>query len=365
VKARSSGSAGGTTAPNDRPLVAASGRAGRTERAAQAYDAPLRPYGILARGVSDTPVDQGAAGGRRSRSGLPLVLGAVGFGAVAVAIAYFVLFTRPERRPEAPPPPPPVVLTMSAAEGKVEVLRGGAWAPARVGERLEASDRVRTGEDGQATLRLSDGSTVRLEAATETQVQTLSRALSRISLGGGGVQADIADDPERLFQVDLDDDGAVARTRGAAFGVTATAKGTASVAATRGEVAVSARGREVVLRTGQFTRVAPGAPPTEAAPLPASLLLKVAWPGGEKGVVRSKSAVVAGETTPGSRVVVQGRHVAVDAAGRYRAEVALAEGQNRVTVRARDAAGRQKEERSPPITVDTKTDFKVQVPKWK
>jgi hypothetical protein len=294
-----------------------------------------------------------------------LVVGAVALGAIAVAVAYLVLFTRPEKKTEAPPPPPPVVLTMSAAEGKVEVFRGGAWAPARVGERLGASDRVRTGEDGQATLRLSDGSMVRLEAATETEVQTLSRALSRIRLGGGGVQADIADDPERLFQVDLDDEGAAARTRGAAFGVTSTAKGTAAVAATRGEVAVSARGREVVIRSGQFTRVAPGAPPTEAAPLPASLLLKVTWPGGESRPLRAKSAVVAGETTPGSRVVVQGRHVPVDAEGRYRAEVALAEGENRVTVRARDAAGRQREERSPPIKVDTKTDFKVQVPKWK
>ncbi|MBI5478005.1 MAG: FecR domain-containing protein [Deltaproteobacteria bacterium] len=316
--------------------------------------------------MSETPADEGQrGGGRRSRAGPLLVLGALIVGAIAVAVAYFALFTRREQRSEPPPPAPPVVLTMAAAEGTVEVFRGGAWGPARVGDRLEASDRVRTGEDGQATLRLSDGSLVRLEAATETQVQTLSRALSRIRLGGGGMQADIADDPERLFQVDLDDEGAAARTRGAAFGVTATSKGNAAVAATRGEVAVSARGREVVLRSGQFTRVAPGAPPTDAAPLPASLLLKVAWPGGEKGLVRATSAVVAGQTDPGSRIVVQGRHVAVDSEGRYRAEVTLREGANRVTVRARDVAGRQREERSPPITVDTKTDFKVQVPRWK
>jgi hypothetical protein len=315
--------------------------------------------------VSETPADRGGAGGRKGRAGLLLVLGAVLVATGALAAGYFFWFVRKEQRSEPPPPPPPVVLTMSAAEGKVEVFRGGAWGPARVGDRLEASDRVRTGDDGQAALRLSDGSMVRLEAATETQVQTLSRALSRLRLGGGGMQADIADDPERLFQVDLDDEGAAARTRGAAFGVTATAKGHAAVAATRGEVAVSARGREVVLRSGQFTRVAPGAPPADAAPLPASLLLKVTWPGGEKGLVRSTSALVAGQTDPGSRIVVQGRHVAVDAEGRYRAEVTLREGENRVTVRARDAAGRQREERSPPITVDTKTDFKVQVPRWK
>ena len=128
---------------------------------------------------------------------------------------------------------------------------------------------------------------------------------------------------------------------------------------------MSARGREVVLRSGQFTRVAPGAPPTDAAPLPPSLLLKVTWPGGEKGLVRSTSTVVAGQTDPGSRIVVQGRHVAVDAEGRYRAEVTLREGENRLTVRARDPVGRQREERSPPIKVDTRTDFKVQVPKWR
>jgi hypothetical protein len=316
--------------------------------------------------VSATPAGDGEDVGRRHVRGGPLlVLGAVVVGVAAVAVAYLVLFTRTEQRTEAPPPAPPVMLTMAAAEGSVEVFRGDAWRPARVGERLEASDRVRTGEDGQAALRLSDGSMVRLEAATETHVQTLSRALSRIRLGGGGVQADIADDPARLFQVDLDDEGAAARTRGAAFGVTATAKGHATVAATRGEVAVSARGREVVIRSGQLTRVAPGASPTEPAPLPASLLLQVAWPGGDKGLLRSTSAVVAGQTDPGSRIVVQGRHVAVDADGRYRSEVTLREGENRVTVRARDAAGRQREARSPPITVDTKTDFKVHVPQWK
>jgi hypothetical protein len=325
-----------------------------------------RVCGILARGVNETPADEGPGGSdRRSRAGVLLVVGAVIVGVGAIAAAYFALFTRREQRSESPPPPPPVALTMSAVDGTVEVHRGGAWAPARVGERLAASDRVRTGEDGQATLRLPDGSMVRLEAATETQVQTLSRALNRIRLGSGGMQADIADDPERLFQVDLDDEGATARTRGAAFGVTATSRGNAAVAAMRGEVAVSARGREVVLRSGQFTRVAPGAPPTDAAMLPSSLLLKVTWPGGDKGRLRSAAAVVTGQTDPGSRIVVQGRHAAVDSDGRYRAEVTLREGANHVTVRARDAAGRQREERSPPLTLDTQTDFKVQVPPWK
>jgi ferric-dicitrate binding protein FerR (iron transport regulator) len=283
--------------------------------------------------------------------------------ALAFGVLYFALFTRRDRQPEAPPPPPPVTLTFTAVAGRVEVLRAGAWAPAAAGAQLAASDRVRTGEGARATLRLSDGSTVTLEPATETQVHALGRALARIRLGAGLVQADIPDDPQRLFQVDLDDDNAAARTHGAAFAVSSNGPGAAAaVSASRGEVTVSARGREVIIRSGQLTRVAPGAAPTEPEPVPASLLLKVAWPA---RTLRARTAVVEGQTEPGARVEVQGRHAPVAADGRYRAEVALREGENRVAVRARLAGARPHEEISAPITVDTRTDFKVQLPRWK
>ncbi|HEY3359788.1 MAG TPA: FecR family protein [Polyangia bacterium] len=300
---------------------------------------------------------------RRTHAGVFLVGSALVVVALAFGVLYFALFTRPEARPEAPPPPPPLSLTIATLEGPVEVFRAGAWAPAAAGSRLAASDRVRTGAGARATLRLSDGSTVSLEPMTETQVQALDRALSRIRLGAGLVQADIADDPGRLFQVDLDDDGAAARTHGAAFAITSNgAGGAAAVSASRGQVTVAARGREVVIRSGEITRVAPGAAPTAPEPLPAALLLKVAWP---QRPLHAPSAVVEGETEPAARLEVQGRPTPVGADGRYRVVVALREGENRVTVRARLAGAPTREERSPPITVDTRTDFKVQIPRWK
>jgi ferric-dicitrate binding protein FerR (iron transport regulator) len=291
--------------------------------------------------------------------GLVLVAGAVVLAIVLGGVMYYAVF-RHEARPEPAPPSVPLTLIVESVDGPVEVLRGAAWTPAPAGTVLHTTERVRTGEGGGARLRLSDGSSVVLEAATETEVQALGRALSRIRLGTGLVQAEIADDPRRLFQVDLDDAGATARTHGATFSVARSGAGsTAAVTAARGEVTVAARGREVVIRSGEITRVAPGAPPTAPAPL---LLLKVAWPDGK---LHSHTIVLDGRTDPGARVQVQDRHVPVASDGRYRAEVRLREGANRITVRARDVGGLTRQEISPPLRVDTQTDFKVQVPRWK
>ena len=298
----------------------------------------------------------------RVTRGLVLVAGAVGLAAVLGGVMYHAVF-RHERRPEPPPPPVPLSLVVDSAIGPVDVFHAGVWTPAAAGTVLHATERVRTGEGGRARLRLSDGSSVVLEAATETEVAALDRVLSRLRLGAGLVQADIADDPGRLFQLDLDDAGAAARTHGATFTVTSSGPGsTAAVTAARGEVTVAARGREVVIRSGEITRVAPGAPPTAPAPLPTSLLLKVEWPDGR---LRTHTLILDGRTEPGARVQVEGRHVAVDRDGRYRAEVRLREGTNRLTVRARDVGGLTREEISPPLQVDSQTDFTVQMPRWK
>jgi hypothetical protein len=289
-------------------------------------------------------------------------------GAVAVilstlGVSYWVFFVRPGQKTEEARPTAPETLVVTAQSGKVEVSGpDGAWRPAQPGTLLNANDRVRTDDDGEAQLRASDGSVVRLYPATEARVAELRRELKRLTLGAGMLEAEVADDQSRVFEVELDNQGGVARTRGASFTATSNGAGTAAVASRRGEVILSARGREVVLRTGQWARIKPGEAPEAPAPLPSSLFLKVAWP--EKAL-RNRKMEIAGETTPGARVSVDGKWVQVGADGRYKRVIQVPDGVHTLRVHAVDVAGHAVDEKSPRIVVDTRTDFTVQPPKWK
>jgi hypothetical protein len=126
-------------------------------------------------------------------------------------------------------------------------------------------------------------------------------------------------------------------------------------------VVLAARGKEVVIRSGQFARLNNGVP-TTPEPIPQSLFLKVEWPAPQN----SKRAVtVAGHTAPNARVKVAGHYVRVEPDGSYRSKVALPDGSHELSVRATDVAGHVVDEKSPRIVIDTATDFKAHTPKWK
>ena len=276
--------------------------------------------------------------------------------------SYWLFFVRPERLAEHARTIAPETLAIATVEGGVEVAGpDGVWRPARPGERLSARDRIRTDDEGGAELHAADGSTVQLAAATEARIDELRRELKRLSLGRGELSADVGDDPSRVFEVEVDGHGAVARTRGAQFTARADGDGAAAVATRRGEVILSARGKEVVIRTGQFARIGAGGLPDGPRPLPESLFLKVQWPA---TTTNRPEVTVAGQASPGARVKVAGHYVKVDADGRYREDVPLADGAHELHVHATDLAGHVADEKSPRIVVDTKTDFKVHPPKW-
>jgi hypothetical protein len=288
----------------------------------------------------------------------------------ALAIGYFMLFVAPERRAEVAPPLPPETLVVAEVSGVVEVAGSdGVFRPARAGATLSERDRIRTGDDGGAALRGTDGSTVKLSPASEARVDELRRELKRLHLGAGMVEADVRDDPARVFELSFESEksgapaaDATARTRGGTFTASSNGAGTAAVAARRGEVTLSARGREVVIRSGQIARVLPGAPPDTPEPIPPSLFLKVAWP----AAVSNRSKVeVSGTTQPGAQVRVGGRWLKVDDKGSYKTTVTLPDGPHEIPVHAVDVAGHFVDEKSPRILVDTKTDFAVHPPKWK
>jgi hypothetical protein len=280
-----------------------------------------------------------------------------------VAASYWIFFVRPERAAEHARAQAPETLVLASASGGVEVAGpDGRWRPVRPGEHLSARDRIRTDDEGAAELRAADGSTVQLSAATEARVDELRRELKRFSLGAGQLTADVRDDAARVFEVEVDGRGGVARTRGARFTASADGVGGAAVASHRGEVILSARGKEVVIRSGQYARITDGNQPSAPEPLPQSLFLKVEWP---PAVISKRGVTVAGHTAPSARVKVAGHYVRVNADGSYQARVELTEGAHELHVLASDVAGHVVDEKSPRIVVDTTTDFKVHAPKWK
>ncbi len=65
--------------------------------------------------------------------------------------------------------PPAVLLTK---ENIVNVaLHGAAWSNAIVGQTLAIHDRIRTGEDSRATVRLSDLTVLRIDENSEDEIE--------------------------------------------------------------------------------------------------------------------------------------------------------------------------------------------------
>jgi len=65
---------------------------------------------------------------------------------------------------------------LSSLAGQVEWLQAGSdtWQPAAVNQSVASGDKIRTGQDGQATLALDEGSTITLSPGSEFAIQTLS-----------------------------------------------------------------------------------------------------------------------------------------------------------------------------------------------
>lgn len=266
------------------------------------------------------------------------------------------------RSPVQVPPPAPRPIAVEALpvedfalhlgeqEGRVEVRNpDGTWREAIAGEALPAATRIRTGDDGRAVLGSGDRYEVQLESGTEVSVEELTSSISRLLLERGMATADVQGG-RHVFEVSTRGSDAVARTRAGRFTVSNDTQGTVAVAATRGEVELSGGGKLVVVRAGQQSLILRGEGPTEPAPIPESLLLKVQWPKARE--LTRRRLVIAGRAEPGSQVQVDGIPLQVGADGTFRREVQLREGDNKVQVRARGVGGGQVES-THEVRVDT------------
>lgn len=281
------------------------------------------------------------------RSSLPFALGLVAILAI-LPLAWWLFLREP---PPAPLPPPVPVqaardagpaareLKLAEVSGTVEVRRGldGGWEPAAPGTRLAPSDGVRTTNGSYAVLVGDEYWEVKIEPGTEVGIGELSESISRLLLERGMARAKVKGGGRHSFEVRAAASDAVATTDGGVFTMATNGQGTVAVGAESGEVVFAGAGRVVIVKAGQQSIVKPGEGPSEPAPVPSSLLLKVALPG--RSTLNTPKVVVKGAAEPGALVEVQGAVVRVDDQGRFEAPVTLKEGQNRVEVRAKTVGG--------------------------
>jgi hypothetical protein len=244
--------------------------------------------------------------------------------------------------------------SVTSAEGFVEVKdrASGQWRKLTVGDALDDDDSVRTGRNGEARLRLSDGIEVRLSPRSEFTIRELTAGASRVRLEVGHVSAAVDATRNQVLRVEASGSDAVAETRGGEFGMVTDGAGQVAVATKTGAVNLTARGKTVEVLAGNASTVINGAEPSAPSAMPASLLLKVADP--VRRTTNVSSTVIEGTTIPGALVHAQEKTVVADKAGRFKVPVRLDDGANKIGITVVDALGRQKDVTLPEIVVDRK-----------
>lgn len=277
----------------------------------------------------------------------------------ALPVGYFLLLSDPPPPPVAPPTPKvvtpepkkPVEVTITEAEGRVELRRAnGEWETAALGAVLRPSDALRTLDGASAVIVGGEAYEVRMEPGTEVSIDELTDSISRLLLGSGMATAKVKGEARHVFEVKASGSDAVARTEDGTFAISNNGEGTVAVGTREGQVELLGQGKAVIVRAGQQSIVFPGKAPTDPTPIPTSLLLKVQWPAGK--TQRRRTVVISGEGPSGALVQVDGRAVRTGADGRFSTKVTLGEGRNDVAVRAKHVGGAEAVERRE-VRVDT------------
>lgn len=254
------------------------------------------------------------------------------------------------RAPESPAPASEgeSPLSLSVVEsGGLERFVDGNWAPLTEGTLLFESDRIRTKSTGRAIIGASDGTRVELVDEVDISVSVLTRSLTELELRQGRLRADLGSKSNIALRVRSS--GAVAEGRNGAFTVFADGSGMVAVASETAAVKLMAQDVEVELTGGQQSIVRPGAAPSDPELIAEEVFLEVDWPA--ESLRREKRLVLRGRVAAGTEVRIGGRRPEVEEDGSFEVPIELDAGTNRISVNARDPAGRSKIERSPPIVV--------------
>ena len=170
---------------------------------------------------------------------------------------------------------PAPYLKMQADEASVASVKGAVTlggAPAAVGAKAGAAAEIITGADGQVTLRLADGSEIRLQNNTSVRFTELKRNLGSgarsvsLRLTHGRLETDVTPAKGNLSRFNISTPAAVLGVRGTRFRAAADAT-TASTEVLEGRVAAAVSRASVDVNQGFGTKAAGGRPPLPPVPL--------------------------------------------------------------------------------------------------
>ncbi len=227
----------------------------------------------------------------------------------------------------------PVVVQQ--VRGEVTRVRGGVEAPATLGEALRDDDQIRV-NDGAAVLSMGQDTRLTLHEGASLRLLGLAEDGLRVELENGRVEATVRPGTPSL-RVSSRGRGVVAQD--ADFALAVDDEGTFDLEARRGDLGVFGVDGVERLGEGQRLYAAPGQSAT-VAEIPSTLLLDVPWP--EGGPTKETSITVRGVSAPGAKVVGPGGVSArAGPDGAFTLTLALAEGQNELTLEATDLHGRR------------------------
>lgn len=267
---------------------------------------------------------------------------------LASLAAWWALAPAATPQPHPAPPPLPVAARdagpaetsalVVAVRGTAEYGDGDTLTPLKVGVRLHLNHVVRTGRDGRIELLVGDeGSRISVPELSTVQVGTLTSSVHGFRLERGRLAVEYDPRAGRLVRVEGPGGKAVAETRGAKFTMLSTGA-VVGLATEAGTVDLWAAGKRVAVGPGQQASAVEGEAPSEAAPIPLEVLLRVA-----QGAQRLElCAAVKGRVRPTAEVWVDDRVVAVGADGRFQADVPRRDGLRQVAVVVRELGGATK-----------------------
>lgn len=230
------------------------------------------------------------------------------------------------------------VINLQRVSGNVEVHGSGGTGAGVNGQILEPGDRVVANEGGQAVLAFGEASSIVLEESSSLKVRGADEDGVEVELEGGRARAVVragdgtlgvfsgeqrVEASDATFLVGVDPDGALA------------------VEAEEGTVALQGFGGRDGLEPGERISLVPGGDPW-VSDAQRDLLLEL---DPAKALIAAREQTLTGTSDPGARLRIDGGLEPVegraDGEGAWRLTVALAEGDNALTVTALDALGEE------------------------
>lgn len=235
----------------------------------------------------------------------------------------------------------------------------GQREDAAAGMRLLPRDELTVGAQGAAELAVDEQTRMTLSSSSSIRVVGVDAGGVRIELEEGRVTARVRPESPTLS---ITSRGRGVSATDADFDVVAGVDGSLGVEGRRGELALQGFEEVTSLPEGFRLSAAPGLSP-QTAPIPAALLLEVAWP--EQTVTRDSTVTLQGQTSPYAAVSLihagqQPATIRAGADGRFSTALPLQEGDNAVEVMVEDVMGNreratweiQRDTEAPPVNTE-------------